>query len=98
MSINGRADHPRAPGFFVSMAGISEIVVAIAAALFLDDLLEIPDLIGGLSVGQFIALVMAVGGVVVFLVGRRMGWQARGDTGSIGKSGSNSNNNPVRRM
>jgi len=98
MSINGRADHPRAPGFFISMAGLGEIGLAILAVLFLDDILQIPDLIDGLSVGQFIALVMAIGGVVVFLVGRRMGWQARGDTGSIGKSGQNSNNNPVRRM
>lgn len=80
------------------MAGIGEIGFAVLAALFLDDILEIPDLIGGLSVGQFIALVMAIGGIVVFLVGRRMGWQTRGHTGSIGKSGSNSNNNPVRRM
>jgi len=35
---------------------------------------------------------------VIFLYGRHLGWTPRGHTGSIGKSGANSNNNPVKRM
>ena len=72
--------------------------IAILAVLFLDEFLAMPELIAGLTIGQFIGLIMAIGGVVVFLLGRRMGWTPRGAAGSIGRSGTNSNNNPVKRM
>ena len=98
MSLNGRAEPPRSPGFFISMVGLSEIAIAILAALFLDEFLAMPDLIAGLSIGQFIGLIMAIGGGVVFHLGRRMGWTPRGDIGSIARSGTNFNNNPVKRM
>ncbi len=99
MSINGRAKAPPTPGFIISMAGAAEIPFGLFMALFLDDFLTgIPPVIAGITVGQLIGLVMMAGGVVIFLYGRHLGWTPRGHTGSIGKSGANSNNNPVKRM
>lgn len=99
MSGNGRAEIPRSAGFFISMAGLGEIVFAGVVALLLDDYLpDVPSIVGGVTVGQAVAVIMALAGVLVFFYGRHLGWQARLATRSIGSSGKNSNNNPVRRM
>lgn len=80
-------DEPRRimPGFIVSMAGLLDIPIGIVMALMLDQFVD-PTIgpILGLTVGQLIGLVMVAGGVVIFFVGRFMGWKPRtAETGFV---------------
>jgi hypothetical protein len=93
MSINSRSTVATTPGFVISMVGVADIVLGLCLALWLDDFLgDAPPIIESVTTGQLVGLAMAIGGVVVFLFGRRMGWTQRG------AGNANARNNPVKRM
>ena len=97
MTINSRTSVALTPGFIISMVGLSEFPFGLIMMFLIDKYVPMEPIFAGISVGQFVAAFLIIGGLGLFFYGRHMGWKPRGQTGSSGK-GSNASNNPVKRM